>query len=509
MSNSKTKNASINSLVGIVSQIFQIILSFATRTIFIKLLGADYLGINGIYTNILSILSITELGIGNILIFYLYKPLVNKDNEKIIQLLKFSKKAYYAIALFILFVGLLLIPILPYIIDSDLTTINLIKYYIIFLLNSVISYLFIYKTNLLYADQQSYKLTLLSSTVITFQYITQILVLILFHNYTLYLIVLLVSTFFNNFFASKIADKNYPYLRQMEVSELTTYEKKNIIEDVKSMFIYKSGSVIMNYTDNILISIFVGTIFVGYYSNYLLIITMINTFISIIIRGITGSIGNLIAEEDKARTKDVFYIFTYFFQFIGIICTSCLLFLFNDFINIWIGSEYLLDNATVIITIVSFYITCINNQNWIFREAGGLYKNVRLVMIIAAIINLILSIIFGYLYGLSGVLVSTLIARLLTLCWYDPLVLSKNLFVEKFKYYLLKQFKYFFILLIVIFMDWLIPYNNVTTFVDFIIKGFFIFINSTFWFLLLNIKNKDQKNMFMKIKYLLNQVLKK
>lgn len=124
MSNSKTKNASINSLVGIVSQIFQIILSFATRTIFIKLLGADYLGINGIYTNILSILSITELGIGNILIFYLYKPLVNKDNEKIIQLLKFSKKAYYAIALFILFVGLLLIPILPYIIDSDLTTIN-------------------------------------------------------------------------------------------------------------------------------------------------------------------------------------------------------------------------------------------------------------------------------------------------------------------------------------------------------------------------------------------------
>ena len=163
----------------------------------------------------------------------------------------------------------------------------------------------------------------------------------------------------------------------------------------------------------------------------------------------------------------------------------------------------------MIIIIVSFYITCINNQNWIFREAGGLYKNVRLVMIIAAIINLILSIIFGYLYGLSGVLVSTLIARLLTLCWYDPLVLSKNLFVEKFKYYLLKQFKYFFILLIVIFMDWLIPYNNVTTFVDFIIKGFFIFINSTFWFLLLNIKNKDQKNMFMKIKYLLNQVLKK
>lgn len=508
MTVSKTKRASINSIIGIISQIFQMLLSFITRTIFINLLGADYLGVNGIYTNILSILSITELGIGNILIYYLYKPLVKKDNEKIVELLNFSRKAYYYIAFFILIIGLLFIPFLPYIIDSNLSNYNLIKFYVIFLLNAVFSYLYVYKTNLLYADQQTYKISIVNSIIIIFQYITQILILLIFHSYTFYLIVLLLSTFLNNFIASKITDRSYSFLRNKSKLELSNLEKKDIIDDVKSMFIYKVGTVIVNYTDNILISILVGTVFVGYYSNYILVISMINTFISIIIKGISGSIGNLIAEENREKTTEVYYIFIYFFQFVGMVCTSCLLFLLNDFIRIWIGVDYLLDSVTVIVIIVSFYVNCINNQNWIFREAGGLYRNVRFIMIISALINLILSIILGYLYGLPGILISTVIARLLTLCWYDPLVLSNNILDNTFKNYVFKQFKYLCVLICVCFISSKIEYN-ITTFFDFIIKGNLVFLNSTFWFILLNLKNTDQKNFLLRVKHLINSILKK
>lgn len=503
MSESKTKKVALNSFVGIITQLFQMVLSFATRTIFIKLLGADYLGINGIYTNVLSILSITELGIGNILIFYLYKPLVNKDNQQIVKIINFSKKAYYFIALSIFIIGILLVPALPMIITSDLSNNDLIKYYLVFLMNSVISYIYIYKTNLLIADQKTYKMSLVNSLVVLLQYILQIFILLLFKNYMYYLLVLLFSTFLNNFLNSKIADKNYKYLNDNKL-QLLPEEKKQIIGDIKSMFVYKLGTVIMNYTDNILISIFVGTIYVGYYSNYLLVLSMINTFLSIIIKGITGSIGNLIAEGNKKRIKETFYIFVYLFQSIGIICSISLIYLFNDFINIWIGKGFILDKVTVSVIVISFYLTCTSNQNWIFREAAGLYKNVRAIMIIAAILNLVFSIILGQKYGLWGVLIATVIAKMLTIVWFDPFILTKKLLNDSFVEYIYRQGIYLiqFVLLLIL-GSWL---QNilVDSLLQLILKGILYFCIISLVYLLVNIPNKYQKLFFRKIFSLLS-----
>ena len=303
MEGTKVKKSYLNTSIGLLVQVFQMILSFTTRTIFINLLGAEYLGINGIFTNVLSMLSIAELGIGNILIFYLYNPLSKGDNMKISEIINFSRKSYLIIASVITIIGLLMIPLLPLIVNSDLPVDSLVKYYIIFLANSIASYLYIYKSNLLIADQKIYKTSISNAVVVLIQYLIQIIVLVYTRNYTLYLIVLVGATLLNNVIKSKIADKTYPYLKENIKRQLPLEEKSKIYSDLKSIFFYKIGTVIMNYTDNILISIIVGTVSVGYYSNYLLLISFVSSFISIIISGVSASIGTLITEKNNKKNK--------------------------------------------------------------------------------------------------------------------------------------------------------------------------------------------------------------
>jgi O-antigen/teichoic acid export membrane protein len=429
--------------IGVGSQVIVLLLTFLSRTVFIKVLGAEYLGVNGLYTNILTVLSLTELGIGNVMIYSLYKPVAEKDEATIRALLTYYKNIYRKIAIAVLIIGVGFIPLLDKVVKSNLPYTSLVLYYILFLFNSVASYFVVYKTALINADQKIYIIKVIYTLVIFLKELAQILILLTTKSYVLYLIILITSTVLNNIFISVKADKLYPFIKLPNT--LTKKEIRKINENIKSTFLYKIGVVIMNNTDNILISIISGTIYVGYYSNYNLLVTAVTTFIGISIQALFSSIGNLNAKRDMLKSYKIFNSLLLFFHWLSAVCSLSFLLVFNDFITIWIGKNYLLGTDVVIAIVIMFYIQNIINPVWIYRETMGLFNQVKYIMIYASIINLTLSIVLGVYWGLAGILISTAIGRILTTVWYEPKLLYRTKFRQPIRNYWIRQLKYFII----------------------------------------------------------------
>lgn len=449
-SSSRSRNSIRNAIIGIICQFVILLSSFISRTIFINQLGAEYLGINGLFTNILTVLSLTELGIGNILLYSLYKPIYEKDFEKISIILNYFKKLYYWIATGIFFLGILIVPSLKYIaMTSTINYHELFLYYSLFLINSVISYFIVHKTILINADQRIYIVQTVNTATLLVRDICQIIILLFTGSYFLYLIIQIITTISNNIIINFVANKMYPYVLAKSNKLITEFtDKVEIIKNIKAVFIYRVGVILMNYTDNILISIILGTIVVGYYTNYFLIISSIMSFINILIQSLYSSIGNRNASQDRDSSYSLFRFLVLLFHWIAAISSACILITINDFITIWIGEQYVLSIDVLISIIVNFYVQVVISPVWVYRETLGLFYKVRYVMIIAAIINILFSIIFGKVMGLSGIIISTALARILTNVWYEPYLLFKLNFEKPTKTYWILQAKYFFITLI-------------------------------------------------------------
>lgn len=434
MSESRTKNTARNITFGIMNQIVTLLLNFINRTIFIKVLGLGYLGINGLFSDILMMLSMADLGFGTAMAYSFYKPLAEKDNDKIAALIAFYKKVYNFIALGVTIIGLAVIPFLGYIINLEKAIPHVKIYYVFFLANTVISYLFVYKTSIINADQKNYVISKYQMFINFGRIVFQSIFIIITRNYFVYLGIQLCATFANNVFASRKADELYPYIKKSDY-RLDNKEKKSIFENMKSIFIYKISGVVLNGTDNTLISIIVGTIWVGLYSNYNLIINALNSFISIIYSSATASIGNLIVNEKPKKRFEIFQSMQSISLIISTFTTVCLFILLNDFIYIWLGTKYILNEYILISIMVNFYIGCVLHPIWSFREATGLYRKTKYIMLIAAAVNLVLSIIMGKFMGMSGILFASAIARLTTYFWYEPKLLFKGYFQEQVRNY--------------------------------------------------------------------------
>ena len=502
--NTRTQKSLKNTIFGYSSQIIILLFSFITRTFFIHTLGAEYLGVNGLFTNILSMLSLAELGLGNVLIFSLYKPLHANDTNRISALINYSKKLYRIIAVVILVIGLSVVPFLGYIVNSTLNLNEIRLYYVLFLLNSVATYFVVHKSTLIQADQKLYKTTVISTSSIILQYTLQISILLIWGNYILFLLAQIFSTIFNNIFLNITADKMYPYLKEKS-TEIDEKEKRSIKSNLKAMFSYKIGVVVMNYTDNILISVILGTIVVGYYSNYSLLIMMIGTFISILIRGISSSVGNLMHSTSGDSSYNIYNILIFIFQLIGAIVSIALIINVNPFIIFWIGEEYLLDTNVLYIIVLSFYLACVANQNWIYREVAGLFEEMKYVLLIAAGINLFLSIMLGFKIGLGGILLATVIARLLTFFWYEPKILYKKLFNKNVGEYWYRQGKYLLISIfsLIICIQITNRINLENPLLDMIINVIIVFVVTSTSFVVINIKTIEVKYLLSKISKLL------
>lgn len=428
MSQSRIENTSRNFIYAVILQIVKIALMFIVRIVFVYLLGEEYLGVNGLFTNVIGILSLADLGITTALMYSLYKPLAENDENKIKEYIDYFRKVYYVIALVITVLGIAIIPFLKYLVNLPSEMPDIYLYYILLLANSVISYLFIYKTTLLSADQKMY---IINRYDIIFQFILsimQVIILIVWKSFIGYLISNIVCTFLSNIMKAKKADKIYPYLKQNKQIMLSKQEKKQIFSNLFSLSFYKIGGIIQTNTDSILTSIFVGTVTVGYYSNYSIIIQSITTFLTMVFTSLKASVGNFVAVKNEEEQLKLFNLLEVYNYWLVAFCSICFIVLIPDFINICFGEQYILSFSVLIWTVLNFYTSNIRQSLWTYRETMGVFKKTKYITIITAVLNIGLSILLGYFFGLAGIISATVISRMIYAWWKEPLVIYKDYF---------------------------------------------------------------------------------
>ena len=439
----RTKNSIKNVKTGLIVQIINKVMAFVVRTIFIKYLNSEYIGINGLFSNILSILSFAELGIGTAIIYNMYKPIAEDDKEKIKSLMKIYKKSYNIIGIIIFLLGLMIIPFFKYII-TDVSNIkeNIILIYLLFLIETASSYFFTYKKSIIIAHQKQSIINNFNSVFYLIKSIIQIIVLVYTQNYITYLVIGIASTIIENILLSRKADKLYPYLQEKGVKELELKEKSTIFNNVKSLAIYQFGSVIMNGTDNILISALINVKTVGLISNYTLIISSVKNILTSSLNGITASVGNLNAIETKEKKESILNELVFIYFIIYSFCTISFIILLNPFINIWLGNDFVLNFNISIALAISFFIEGLRSPGFIYRTTLGLFAKSKATPYIGAISNIILSIIFCKLWGLVGIFIATIVAQLISYFWIDPFLIYKYEFKTSVKKYYKKMVIY-------------------------------------------------------------------
>lgn len=401
-------------------------MGFINRSVFIWTLGVSYLGISGLFSDILTMLSLADLGFGVALTYSMYKPLANHDYDRLAALTNLYKKVYRIIALAVTVIGLSLIPFLQYLVNLPHAIPHIRLYYVMYLANTVASYLVVYKTSILTADQKDYVLNKYRSIFSVLQTLFMTIFLWITKNYFVYLLVQVIFTYAQNFFCSHVAERQYPFINKK--IKMPFNEVKEIFKNLYSVFLYKVSGVLLNATDNTIISVMVGTTMVGYYSNYSMITTRLTTLINTIFYSLTASLGNLVVKEKAERRYKVFLVMQSVSSIFSTSCVLCLMFLAQDFIKVWLGPHYLLSNLTLIAILINFYLGIILLPIWVYREATGLYQQTKYVMVLTAIINLILSIFMAKKLGITGVLLASAISRLVTYFWYEPILLFKTYF---------------------------------------------------------------------------------
>ena len=417
MENSRTRNSVYNIASSIGIRVLTLILSFASRTVFIYVLGAVYLGLQGLFSNVLSFLALSELGIGAAISFLLYKPLADNDIERIKTVMQFYKKCYLVVGFVIIGLGCCLMPFLHYLVNvNQPIPDNLYLIFFLFVLNSAVSYFFVaYKQTLIEANQKKYLLTKLEVTFAIINCIVDIIVLLIFRNFIAYLLFKLLLVIVRNLVLAKKIDCLYPYLKEPVNKSLSKVEVRKFFKDVYSVSLFKLGSVLFNSVTNIVTSAVVGTIVVGYYSNYMMIVSQSEVIFSMAITAVSAGIGNLVATETIQKQFRVYKELNFLSYLFYGTTTVCLFQLLNPFMNIWLGSmdeSYILDQTIVILICSNFYISCSCQLLDKFRNAKGFFILGRDLQVIGGLLNIVLSVVLAKWLGFKGILLSPVLCKL-------------------------------------------------------------------------------------------------
>lgn len=448
--NSRINNSIKNFSTGFLTQMIQMLLGFVTRTVFIRYLSVEYLGVNGLFSNILMLLSIAELGVGSAIMYALYKPISDKSEAEISALLNFYKKTYIKIAIIITIIGLLFFPFLNYIIKEPSITIskdiNII--YLIFLLNTVSAYFFSYKISLFHADQRSHVVSKYTVFFVVLQNVFQIVILLFFQNFIIYLLIQFFFQLGSNYYISNLVDQYYPFLKKHKNHKLDKKTEESIYANIKSTALIKIGGMAVNNTDNLILNYFSGLIMVGFFSNYVLLLGLVSGVIMQVFTSLTASVANVNAQESLEKKRTVFALINFTNFWIYAVASVLFIVLINDFITIWIGPTFILPLYVVIALVFNFYIYGMQNAVWTFKITLGFFKQGRLLVLLTAGLNILFSFVLGNQLGLLGILIATAIARFLTNIWYDPYVVFKLGLQLSFKDYVLKYIRYLFVLIV-------------------------------------------------------------
>lgn len=468
----RTKNATKNIIFGTILKVYQILVPFVIRTAMIYLLGVEYLGLNSLFTSVLQVLNLVELGVGSAMVFSMYKPIAKDDENEICALMKLYKIYYRAIGGVILILGLIVCPFIPKLIKSGVPAdMNVYILYLLNLVATVLSYwLFAYKNCLLQAHQRtdiSSKITIIVNTLI---YIVQFSLLFLFRNYYFYVIVLLLGQVAINIVTAIIVDRMYP--KYKAVGDLPKSQVKEINSRVKDLFTSKIGAVIVNSADSIVISAFLGLTTLAIYQNYYYILSAIIGIVGVIFNSCTAGIGNSIIVDTKEKIYNDFNKFTFIISWIAGLCSCALICLYQNFMRLWVGNELLLDFQCVIYLVMYFFIYEINALLNLYKDASGIWHKDRFRTLVTALSNLVMNIILVNVIGIYGVLLSTVISMILIgMPW-----IIHNLFTEIFKRnwkaYVLHLFKYTFVTIVCVTITYFIcSFVGESTIINLIIRG--------------------------------------
>ncbi len=425
----RTKNASRNIVFGVLLKIYQILIPFIMRTAMIYLMGVQYLGLNSLFTSVLQVLNLAELGVGSAMVYSMYKPIAEDDTTTICALMKLYKYYYRLIGLIIAVVGCILTPFIPKLISGEVPAgINI---YVLYLLNlgaTVLSYwLFAYKNSILQAHQRVdivSKVTLITSTI---QYVLQLLVLWLLKDYYAYVMVALFTQALTNIVTAIIANKMYPKFKPE--GKLSNEKVKEINQRIKDLFTSKLGGVVVNSADTVVISAFLGLTVLAVYQNYYFILTSIIGIVSIVFQSCTAGIGNSVIVESTEKNFNDLKKFTFIISWIAGFCICCFLCLYQPFMEIWVGRELMLEFPAVICFCVYFFIFEINQLLNTYKDAAGIWHEDRFRPLVTAIVNLGMNLGLVHVCGIYGVLLSTALSMLFVgMPW-----LLHNLFTVLFK----------------------------------------------------------------------------
>lgn len=408
----RTKNASRNIVFGVILKFYQIAVPFIIRTAMIYFMGVQYLGLNSLFTSILQVLNLTELGVGSAMVYSMYKPIADDDTKTICALMGLYRLYYRVIGIVIAIIGSILTPFIPYLVKNDLP--SGLNIYILYLLNlaaTVLSYwLFAYKNALFQAHQRvdvTSKITLMTNTI---QYIIQLIIIIFIKDYYFYVLATLFTQALTNIITAVAATKKYPEYKPK--GKLDHQLVKEINQRIRDLFTSKLGTVVVNSADTVVISAFLGLTILAIYQNYYFILTSIIGIVAIIFQSCTAGIGNSVIVETKEKNFNDLKKFTFLIAWIAGFCTCCLLCLYQPFMEIWVGEELMLSFSAVICFCIYYFVYEINQLLSTYKDAAGIWHEDRFRPLITAGANLTLNLILVQVWGIYGVLLSTVLSTL-------------------------------------------------------------------------------------------------
>ena len=423
---SRTANSIRNVAASIFGQLLNNVLRFVCRTVFIYTLGKEYLGIASLYTNILSLLNMTELGFSTAITYSLYKPLAEQNSEEICSLMQFYKKAYRTIGLIIFSAGLCLMPFLPKLMNGTTDKVNIYLYFFLYLMQTVVSYLFFaYKATLLDADQKRYITDIVVYIVQVTMNLIQILILITLRSFLLYTVVSVVIYIVQNMVTAIVVDRKYPYLKE-KAGNLSKEKQNAVFKQVYATSLYRICNTIGSSTDNLIISTYISVVMVGLYDNYNMIIMIIQKLIQGIVQAFTSSLGNLYVLEGKEKNEFTFRCLNRLNSWMVAFCSVCFLVLLQPFVELWAGMDFLLDYRVVVIIVLNFATNFMQLVVQNYKNASGLFLKGKYRPVATVILNLGISIILVKHIGLSGVFLGSIISRLTTTWWFDAWILYRH-----------------------------------------------------------------------------------
>ncbi len=424
MTAGRSENSVRNSLFAIVGQAVSLGMGFVTRLVFVRVLGETVLGVNNIFYSVLSLLSLTELGLGSALNFALYKPIAERDDISTGKFMNLYARAYRIVAAAVFGIGLCLIPLLPWLTAKAPDVPHLTPVYLLFLLDSAGSYLFSYRRALVTASQNDWLNSLNLCLFGVLQNLVQLVLLLTTGSYLFYLAAKLVCTFLSNVSISFTAKRLFPALSGVRGLPEKS-ETAGILKNVKELFLNRFGSVVVTGTDNLLIGA-QSVALVGIYSNYLLIVQTVQTVLTQVMNAVTASVGNLLAGDDTLKRRTVYRDLMFAACWLYGFSAAALDLLSTRFIALVFGANLVIPEMTVHLIALNFYLNGVRQPNLMYINAAGLFHDVRFKGIVEAAINLAASVLFLKLgLGLFGVLLGTTVSLFASSLWWEPWTVSR------------------------------------------------------------------------------------